>query len=971
MSAINFVVRDVAGNISRGSVAGEGVPSSLAVGAGADISLNLTQGQVISYTRQGQALEINLIDGRTIVIEGFFIMEGVIENELFLSADGFLTKVHLTSGAGAHYYASYVQGDGAVGKFALSDDLYFMRGADVMLADSFVPEDDEVGMLGTAFDGLAPVFGWGGAAAAGAAALVVGGGGGGSAAPEVAVTGGTESNGHVVNEEDHADGVEIAGTGTPGATVDVTIQGTTETTAITEGGTWEVVFDPTDIDTGEYSVPVEVTATNEGGSTTVNDVLVVDTIISAAMDATGGADGVVNAVEYDDGMTLTGTVSGSNAVVVTINGQNYDATVTYDEVSNTGTWTLDVPTSVMGTGEYTQTVTISTSDAAGNSYSTTASVEVDTLIGVTGSAVGGADGVVNASEFGGGVTLSGAVTGNDSVTVTIDGQTYNATVSYDEVSNTGTWTLAVPTAVMGQGEYTKGVVITTTDAAGNSDSATMNVEVDTLIGVDAAAPGGADSVINATEFGSGVMLTGAVTGNDAVSVTINGQSYNAVVSYNDVSNTGTWTLAVPMSVMGNGEYTQAVFVTTTDAAGNSASTTLNVEVDTLIGVDANATGGSDGVINGVEYGSGVMLSGSVTGNDAVTVTIDGQSYAATVSYNEVSNQGTWTLAVPTAVMGQGEYTKGVVVTTTDAAGNSDSATMNVEIDTYVNELSTTATVAGDDIVNNTEAAQGLTLSGTVEVNSTVSVTYSYPGGQIVRDAQVDGSGNWSISYASGEVPEGDYTANVTIAATDEYGNTNSITDTFKVDTQAPEAPGVAGVFVTPAGVTAATIDAPGHEVVFTEVTSSHQTNDLAETSDGIALGDDAMYFDFDSTLPNGSHLVVSETDTSGNSNTTFVVLEETGTDVVDLGGLSGFDIGSIDLGFAQDAVLTLDLATLEGLSDNDNNLVIRGSDADNDTVNILGADTAGTTTINGKSYDIYTMGDDAQIFIEDGVHVNN
>ena len=34
MSAINFVVRDVAGNISRGTVAGEGVPSSLIVGAG-------------------------------------------------------------------------------------------------------------------------------------------------------------------------------------------------------------------------------------------------------------------------------------------------------------------------------------------------------------------------------------------------------------------------------------------------------------------------------------------------------------------------------------------------------------------------------------------------------------------------------------------------------------------------------------------------------------------------------------------------------------------------------------------------------------------------------------------------------------------------------------------------------------------------------------------------------------------------
>jgi len=449
-------------------VAGEGVPSSLIVGAGADVSLNLSRGQVVSYTRQGQALEITLIDGRTIVIEGFFTMEGVTENQLFLSADGFLTEVQLNSGAGADYYASYIEGEGAVGKFAVNDDLYFMRSADVMLADSFTPEDDQVGMLGAALGGIAPLFGWGGAAAAaGAAALVggTGGGGGGPAAPEVAVTEGTEANEHIVNQEDHADGVEIAGTGTPGATVDVTIDGTTESTTVDEDGLWEVIFAPGDIDTGEYQVPVEVTITNEGGSTTVTDTLIVDTVIGTSMDATGGADSVVNASEYDGGVTLTGTVTGSSTVVVTIDGQDYDAIVTYDETTLTGTWTLDVASSVMGEGEYTQEVIISTTDAAGNSYSTTSTVEVDTLIGVSGNAVGGSDGVINASEFDGGVTLGGTVTGNDSVVVTIDGQNFNAIVTYDEVTNQGTWTLDVPSSVMGQGEYTQNVTVTTTDAA--------------------------------------------------------------------------------------------------------------------------------------------------------------------------------------------------------------------------------------------------------------------------------------------------------------------------------------------------------------------------------------------------------------------------------------------------------------------------------------------------------------------------
>mgnify|MGYP000270978088 CR=1 FL=1 len=1169
MSAINFVVRDNAGNTSRGSVAGEGVPASLVVGSGADISLNLSRGQIISYTRQGQALEITLIDGRVITIEGYFSMEGGSENQLFLSSDGYLTEVDLSQGAGEDYYASYIADDG-VGKFAMNDDLYFMRGADVMLADSYDVADDEVGMLAAALGGLAPALGLGGAAAAvGAAALVAGtggggGGGGGGGDPEVptvtVATGTLDGNDHVVNEVDHADGVDVGGTGAPGATVDVTINGHTETTTVDVDGNWAVQFAPATIETGEYSTPIEVTISNEGGSATIVDTLVVDTIIgvdmaaqggadgiinateyaggvtltgtvtggdsvvvtiagveyaatvsgstwsldvdtsvmgegvyttdvtitatdaagnsasntgtvvvdteigvdmaatggadgvinateyaggvtlsgtvtggdsvvvtiggvdyaatvsgsnwtldvasgvlgegeytsevtvtatdaagnsasSAAsvvvdtligtgMDAAGGSDGVVNATEYGDGVTLTGTVTGSGVVVVTIDGQAFDATVTYNEITNLGTWTLDVPTSVMGGGEYTQDVVISTSDAAGNSSSTTATVVVDTLIGVDVSSVDGGDGVINASEFNGGVALSGTVTGNDSVVVTIDGQTFNAVVNYNEATNQGTWTLAVPTTVMGQGEYTSAVTVTTTDPAGNSASASMTVEVDTLIGVTGNATGGADGVINATEFGSGVMLSGSVTGNDSVVVTIDGQDYNAVVSYNEVTNQGTWTLAVPTTVMGAGEYSESVTITTTDAAGNTASASQTVVVDTLIGVSADATGGIDNVINDAEFGSGVTLTGTVTGNDAVVVTIDGRSYDAVVNYNEATNEGTWTLAVPASVMGEGEYTKTVSVTTTDAVGNSDTTSIDVKVDTFVNELETTPTVAGDDIVNAAEAAAGLTLSGTVEENSVVTIRYTYPGGEIIRDAVVDSAGNWSITYDADEVPAGEYDATVTIAATDAYGNTDSITDTFRVDTSAPEAPGIESVVVTPSGVTAMSIDAPEYEVEINEVTSSHQTRELADETDAIALSGTEDYFRFDNALPNGSHLVVNETDASGNSNATFVVLEETGTNAVDLVGLSGFDIGAIDLGFAQDAELTLDLATLEGLSDRDNNLIIHGSDVDNDSVTILGAADSGTSTvIDGKSYDLYTMGDDAQIFIEDGINV--
>ncbi len=1244
MSAINFVVRDVAGNISRGTVAGEGVPSSLIVGAGADVSLNLTRGQIISYTRQGQALEITLIDGRTIVIEGFFTMEGVSENELFLSADGYTTEVDLTQGAGADYYANYLQLDNG-GKFALNDDLTFMRSADVMLADSYVPADDQVGMLGA----MAPLFGWGGAAAAGAAALVttLDGDGPGVPAPEVNLTDGVEGTGDVINQQDHADGVEIAGTGTPGATVDVLIDGVTHTTVVADDGTWSVLFATGEIATGEYETPVSVTITNEGGSVTVTDVLVVDTIIGADIEASGGADGVINFAEYDGGVTLTGTVTGGDAVVVTIDGVDYDAVV-----SGTS-WSLALADGVLASGEYEMDVVVTSTDAAGNSYSTSSTIVVDTVADVTvdTSMVGGVDGVINATEHGGVTTLTGSVTGADSVVVTIDGTDYTATVT------DGSWSLDLAAGVLAAGEYDMDIVVTATDAAGNSSSATGTIVVDTItdVTVDTSAVGGADGIVGGSEQSGGVMLTGTaqpgatvvvtlgtvshtvtataagtwssmftssevptgeldvpvnVTATDAAGNTasasssitvdtitdvtvdtasvggadgvVNGAEHpggvtltgtaqpgaTVVVTLGTVSHTvtataaGTWSSSFTSVEVPEGELDVPVNVTATDAAGNTATASGSVEVDTLVNnlsITGNSAGGADGVVNFDESGQAITMTGTVEAGSTVSVnlhgvvmnatvdasgnwsvtypggTLPGGEYDTTVvvtatdmagnssalteavtvdtvagdlalstspielddvvnfveasdgviisgtatpglvvtvglgdstlnvlsqpdgtwsvnfpasmvpadtdsapitasitdpagNYREVSDtvaidtvvephefssapiegdnvingaeaadgvvlsgtveagssvvvefggqaitvlagaDGTWSASFPASAISGTEYTATMTATATDPAGNVSVITDTVQVDTIVNELTTTDPVAGDNVVDGAEAAAGVTLGGTVEAGSTVVVTFAHPGGVITRDATVDANGNWSLTYAGGEVPGGEYDANITIAATDAYGNTDSITDTFRVDTVAPEAPGVESVTLTSEGVEYLGIDTTDNDVTVSEVTAGHQVNQLADDSDGVALPWGETLFNFDPALSNGSHLVVNETDDAGNSNATYVVMEETGTDVVDLGGLGSFDVGAIDLSFASDSDLTLDLSSLEGLSDADNNLVIHGGS--DDAVNLTGAANSGmSTTIDGRSYDIYTMGDDAQIFIEEDINV--
>lgn len=1048
MSAINFVVRDVAGNISRGSVAGEDASSSMFVGAGADVSLNLSRGQIVSYTRQGQALEITLIDGRVITIEGFFTMDGVAENELFLSADGFLTEVNLTQGAGADYFANYVEGDG-MGKFAANDDLYFMRGSDVMMADSFVPADDDVGMLAGALGGIAPMLGWGGAAAAGAAVIATtgGGGDGGPTAPEVVITSGTEGTDHVVNEEDHADGVEIGGTGEVGATVDVTIGTTTETTVVGEDGTWEVVFDPTVVDTGEYTTPVTVTTTTEGGSTTVTDTLVVDTEIDVTMTDAGGDDGVINAVEHDAGVTLTGSVTGGESVTVTIGGVDYSTVVT-------GTsWSVDLPDGVLTTGEYDLGVVVTATDAAGNSTSSTSTIVVDTITSVTmdTTTIGGVDNVVNGIEQTSGLTVNGTAQAGASVVVTFGVATMTVIAGAD-----GSWSATYPAGDVPTGETTVNVTAVATDAAGNTASSSSTVEIDTFVNEleITSDPIGGDGVVNFNESGQSITMTGTVEAGSSVSVNLHGVITAATVDAN-----GNWTVTYPAGTLPGGEYETSVTVTATDAAGNTSSLSEAVTVDTVAGdlalstqpieiddvvnaveasdgvvINGTATAGlvvtvglggatmqvladsngnwsanfpagqvpadtdaaqitasitdaagnykevsdtvkidtvvdnyafgsnpieGDNVINGAEAADGVVLSGTVEAFSSVVVEFGGQSMTV-----QAGSNGQWSANFPASAIDAGEYMATMTATATDPAGNVAVITDQVQVDTLVNRLTSTDPVEGDNVVSGSEAADGITLGGTVEAGSTVMVTFE----GITRAATVDGAGNWTVTYSGDEVPAGEYEATVTIAATDQHGNTDSITDTFNVDTVAPDAPAVESVTITDDGVEYIGIDTTTNDVSVNEISATGSATELANQDDGATLPWGETLFNFDPALSDGSHLVVSETDAAGNENATYLVLEETGTNVVDTLGLDGFDIGAIDLSFAKDSELTLDVSTLEGLSDADNNLVIHGGD--DDSVTLSGAANSGmSTTIDGKSYDIYTMGDDAQVFIEEDINV--
>ncbi|MDP1576018.1 MAG: Ig-like domain-containing protein, partial [Cypionkella sp.] len=278
--AIDFAVRSVAGSAQHGSFAGDSQGNVIQVGSGDSVSLNLSRASVVGYEQQGGDLLVKLSDDRSILLSNYFAENAGDVNHLYLSSDGEITEVIVHEGQGGVLAADYGPVSGW-DKWSPLDDMRFTK------ADSI----SDVAMVSNEPAGMAPfvpgLLGLGGfgaiAAGAGAIAVITGGGGGGgtpdTTPPAMAVTEGTKSVNHVENGVDYVNGVVIAGTSEPGAKIDVLLNGHTQTTTVDNTGHWTVTFPTTEVDPGEYEIPVVVKATDAAGnSTTWNDVLVVDTL---------------------------------------------------------------------------------------------------------------------------------------------------------------------------------------------------------------------------------------------------------------------------------------------------------------------------------------------------------------------------------------------------------------------------------------------------------------------------------------------------------------------------------------------------------------------------------------------------------------------------------------------------------------------------------------------------------------------
>ncbi|MFD1341630.1 Ig-like domain-containing protein [Litorisediminicola beolgyonensis] len=555
--------------------------------------------------------------------------------------------------------------------------------------------------------------------------------------------------------------------------------------------------------------------------------------------------------------------------------------------------------------------------------------EDDEFIAITGTAEGGSEVVVTI--------------GDEQVTVIAkDDDTWEAVFDGENFPEDGTYEV---------------------DVVVNEDDGTTSQLDGPTIEIDTIAPeltilsgtGGTGGLLNLAGYEGGQILTGTTEPGATVTITIDGASYTATVS-----ETGSWQFLATTSILEMGTYTREISVISTDAFGNATVIGDTIVVDTdphPLTIDPVT---SDNIVNAAEAGAGILVTGSSTPGAVISF-----SYGAFTTQVVTGAGGSWSVTVPSSVFEAGEYGATLAVSTVDGAGNASSAQTAFDVDTIVRNFQMLGTPGGaDGVVNFAEAAEGLILTGTVEPGSTVMVTLA----GVSHAATVSASGSWSVSFAASELPAGETSATLTAVATDRAGNSATLSQSITFDTIAPDAPVIESYTRDHTGLRGISIESTEAEVALGHVEADGSVSEVDFSSaDLVALGETAL--GFTEVVPDGSHLVVTTTDAAGNTAGTYLVVDDTTTSEVAMTDalaqtLSEYEIGVIDLQFAEESQLTITEAQIKALAaDGDELTVIGGAD---DVVTISGAEATGTETVNGETFNTFAFGD-AVLKIDDDI----
>ncbi|MFO1006751.1 MAG: Ig-like domain-containing protein [Planctomycetaceae bacterium] len=603
-----------------------------------------------------------------------------------------------------------------------------------------------------------------------------------------------------------------AGSGEPGSTVTLYIDGNPVTTAtVNPDGSYSITVPPgSELPDGPHNATTTFadTAGNQSDPSPTLNFVVDDTEPNQlAIDSPIMGDGYVNEAESIT-TVITGTGAEPNSTVLVTLTDTLGNTVgpITATVTPTGTWSISA-TDISSLDDGPIVVEAIETDFAGNSGSprtstftldTTAPTAATTAPNMTDPSDTGTSHVDDLT--GDNTPTFNAPPGSGEpgsvVTLLVDGVPVGTSI----VNPDGSYVVSVdPALPITDGPHS--TTVTFTDTAGNvSDpSPALPITIDTTppsaLAID--TPITADNLVNQAEAPALIVTGYGVEPTSSLEVTLADGNGHSVTVTASVNPDGTWSIpATDISGLTDGTIT--ITAIETDSAGNTGNpVTTTFTLDAMVpdapntapdlvspsdsGLDDtdNLTNETNPTFSGP---AGVAEPGST-----VTLYVDGLPVGTTTALPD----GSYTVTVsPGHALVDGPHS--VSVTFMDAAGNESpqSPALDIVIDTAApTAIAIDAPITPDNVVNAVEQLT-LVISGTgAEPTSTVEVTLSDSLGNLIGpiNATVNPDGTWSITPTDiSSLVDGPIT--ISTSETDAAGNPNvPVTASFTLDTTPPTA----------------------------------------------------------------------------------------------------------------------------------------------------------------------------------------
>jgi hypothetical protein len=341
---------------------------------------------------------------------------------------------------------------------------------------------------------------------------------------------------------------------------------------------------------------------------------------------------------------------------------------------------------------------------------------------------------------------------------------------------------------LAEGSYASNQVrVRQQDTAGNISSATGNSSawlIDTTAPQFIAGSSTTAAAILENSGSNRVVYTPQMGATEAAT---GGVLRYSLLGGGDANNFSVGTFSGAVRLLNNPDYeTKSSYVFTLrarDVAGNATDQVVSLQVLDVDEVAPNAPQiavvASDDSINGTEATGTVVISGTAEAGSLVTV-----RWANNPARSATATDGRWSMTFsPSEIPASG--TSLISATSADSSGNVSSAgSRSVRVDRIAPGRPLLNSVAGDNSINASERASGISLQGSAEAGSTVRANLA----GIMRTTQVDAGGNWQLSYGTADLP-GDGLASLSVTCTDLAGNVSAaITRLLQVDTAAPLVP---------------------------------------------------------------------------------------------------------------------------------------------------------------------------------------